>query len=62
MNGRKNCSGCAHYRRIIGNEFGCNYFFDTNEFRNCPVEDCDKKETDPNKLLEFKQKSKEEFS
>ena len=62
MNGRKRCFGCAHYRKIIGGEFGCNYFFDMGKLRNCPVENCDKKENDPKKLKEFEQRSKEEFS
>ena len=62
MNGRKRCFGCAHYRKIIGGELGCNFYFDTGKLRNCSPEDCRQKETDQKKLKEFERRSKEEFS
>ncbi len=49
MNGRKGCKGCKYYRLMTPSEKTCFYFSDTNEFRGCPVEQCDKYTKAPRK-------------
>lgn len=61
MRDRKSCYGCIHYRPIIGNERGCNYFFDVGKLRNVPAEECTFKNTDIEELRRLEKEEKELF-
>jgi len=53
----KNCKGCIYYRKIgvlNGYIYGCHYCVDTGNLRECPSNNCNKKDTNPEHKINAK--------